>query len=199
MTMSADRDSMKSSGTLADRIMMRLKNNPIFAGIVVFGLITSGIGAFWTSLPLSWRDWIVNNTSSPGHGPATDGPEIGWVFAGYVDKDNPKNWATDQRVELVRQSRAVDRPAIIRTGDIVRPIRLVPLVIADYRVHGTKNQLVPPWKIVEEIRKADDFTGRQYGNEDELEVRDVSVSQLPGHDFAVWLRVSPTKGILPDL
>ena len=181
----------ESDMTLVDRILRRLKNNPLVAGIIVFGIIVSASGAFWDRLPRPWRDWLVDQRPGPEVAPRPNYPENGWVFAGYVDKDDPQQWSSEQRVVLTRRSAGRDRPDIIRAGDVVRPLRPIPQVIADYRARGAEHQLVSPVEIVEVIHKAEDFTGLIYTPDTELEVMDVSVSQLPGRDYAVWLRVAP--------
>jgi hypothetical protein len=184
---------MTENTTLVDRWLTRLKNNPFIAVIILAGICISALSVFWDSLPRDWRDWLSSHIPGQERNSLPSTPESGWVFAGYVDKGNELQWASEPRLRLMKPSGGNDRPHIFRVGDIVRPLKSIPQVIADYRTHGTQNQLIPPWRIVEEIQKSEDFTGRHYGPDADLEVMDVTVSQLPDHDFAVWLRVSPTN------
>ncbi|PTS73657.1 hypothetical protein DBR17_18045 [Sphingomonas sp. HMWF008] len=174
--------------TRTDRLIGQLKDNPVVAASIVAGLAISAIASFWTGLPQSLRDTVVGVFVTR---PKVSYPEGGWVFAGYADKDDHLSWATEQRVALVRPSRGRDRPLIFRVGDIVQPRRPVPQVIADYRTKGTTEQLTAPWQVKEVIHKADDYTGRIYTPSEQLEVMDVTESQIPGQDYAVWLRVAP--------
>jgi len=175
--------------TLTDRWLRRLKNNPVIAAIIVVGVCVAAVLTFWREIPREWRDWISDwfvsrDASDPQ-------PDMGWVFAGYADHSNELRWASPARVRLVAPSGGADRPHIFRTGDVVQPLEPVHQVIADYRTAGTLHQMEPPWMITEEIRKSEDWTGRVYDPATRLEVLDVSVSQIPDHDWAVWIRVRP--------
>ncbi|SRR5260221_14377649 len=179
--------------TLVDRLLRRLKNNPVIAILIICGITLSGASAFWERLPRSWRDWTQEHLPTRHDAARPNLPENGWVFAGYLDKGNLSVWSTDERVRIVRVSKAVDRPYPIRIGDVVRPLRPLPQVIVDYRTLGTQNQLTAPWKLTEVIRKSEDFTGKLLTPDTDYEVLDVAVSQLPDHDYAVWLRVAPSS------
>jgi len=186
----------EASDTLVDRLLRRLKNNPLIALLIVLGITVSATGAAWNNLPRSWRDWIGDHSATRQPVAAPLYPENGWVFAGYVDASDQFRWSSEQRIKIMRPSNGGERPHIIRVGDVVQPLRPIPQVIVDFHTHGTQNQLTPPWQITEIIRKSEDFTGRTYAPDEQLEVMDVSVSQLPGQDYAVWLRVNPVASTL---
>lgn len=177
--------------TLTDRWLRRLKNNPVVASAIVIGISVAGVFTFWSQVPREVRDWFADRL--PSQGETAGIPAMGWVFAGYTDQNNEFRWASPARVKLIQASGATDREHIFRTGDVVRPLEPVQQVIADYRTAGTLHQMKPPWMVTEEIRKKEDWTGRIYDTSMDLEVLDVSVSQYPDHDFAVWLRVQPME------
>ena len=181
------------NATLLDQWIRKGKNNPLIAGLILILTAILFVLPFWDRLPRSFRDWF--STAIPVlHSGTVLFPDTGWVFAGYVDRADELTWASDQRVTLIKPSAAGQREHVFRNGDIIQPLKPVPQVIVDYRTRNTQNQLTPPWQVTEVIRKADDFTGQVYGTETRLEVMDVSVSQLPDQDFAVWLRVSRIAG-----
>ena len=175
--------------TLTDGWLKRLKNNPIIAVLIIAGVGLAAIFSFWNQLPRGLRDWVSDHISSSSG--QVESPNMGWVFAGYADKDNELRWASPARIRLSQQSGGADRPHIFRVGDIVQPIEQVHQVIADFRTAGLLHQMESPVYITEEIRKKEDWTGRVYDVGTDLEVLDVSVSQVPGLDWAVWLRVTP--------
>jgi hypothetical protein len=175
--------------TLTDRWLRRLKNNPVVAAAIVLGVTLAGLFTFWSQVPREVRDWFGDRL--PSKGETVEAPAMGWAFAGYVDRNDEFRWASPARVRLVEASGATDREHIFRVGDVVRPLEPVHQVIADYRTAGTLHQMEAPWMVTEEIRKKEDWTGRVYDTRTDLEVLDVSVSQYPGLDFAVWLRVQP--------
>jgi hypothetical protein len=178
-----------AQSTLTDRWLRRMKNNPFVAGIIILGISLAAIFTFWNQLPRPLRDWVGDHFVS--RNPSDALPDMGWVFAGYADNQNELRWASPARVRLVEQSGGAGRPHIFRTGDIVQPLEPVHQVIADYRTAGVLHQLDAPWTVTEEIRKREDWTGRVYDIDTRLEVLDVSVSQIPDHDWAVWIRVKP--------
>jgi hypothetical protein len=114
------------------------------------------------------------------------------VFAGYLDKANPSVWSTAEgpRLRIERASAALERPYPFREGDIVRPFRDLPQVIADYRTLGVLHQMDAPWTVTEVIRKSEDYTGGILSPLELYSVMDVAVSASEGRDAAVWLRVS---------
>lgn len=178
--------------TLTDRWLRRLKNNPVVAALIVIGISVAAILSFWDHLPTGLRDWVGDMFHSRPESTQTQ-PSMGWVFAGYADKNNELRWASPARIRLVHASGAGDHPHMFRAGDVVQPLQPVPQVIADYRTAGTLHQMDAPWTITEVIRKSEDWTGRTYPAGKDLEVLDVSVSQLPDADWAVWLRVAPSE------
>ncbi|RYE37945.1 MAG: hypothetical protein EOP21_13065 [Hyphomicrobiales bacterium] len=176
--------------TLTDRWLTRLKNNPIVAVLIISGISLAAVFSFWGQLPPGVREWAGGRLAPSSE--ESSAPEMGWVFAGYADKANELVWASPARIRLVNASGGSDRPHMFRVGDVVQPIEPVHQVIANYRTAGTLHQMTPPWEITEVIRTKEDWTGRIYGTDIQLEVLDVTVSQLPDSDWAIWLRVKPT-------
>ena len=177
--------------TLTDRWLNRLKNSPIIAALIVAGVSLAAIFTFWNQVPRSIRDWVGDRLHLRSE--TSTAPEMGWVFAGYTDSTDEFRWSSPARVRLVSASGGNNRPHIFRAGDVVQPIEPVSQVIADYRTAGVLHQMEPPWTITEVIRKQEDWTGRVYDTQTRLEVLDVSISQIPDSDWAVWIRVRPIE------
>ena len=118
------------------------------------------------------------------HGQSTAG------LVGYLDKDNPQNWATTVKVRMVAPSLAT-RQYPYRIGDVIEAVSDMPQVIIDYRDHKDANVLVPPPRLRGVINPAADYTGRKFKTGEKYEIADVIVAAFPGHDAAMWVRLLP--------
>lgn len=176
--------------TRVDQIWRAIKNNRLAAVVIVGATVVVAVRETYTALPDSIREFAERRLA--GEAGNARHPQTGWVFVGYLDKDNPTQWAEAEgpRVKLEKVSPGIDRPHPFREGDIVRPFRDLPQVIADYRTKGTMHQFAPPWHVTEVIRKSEDYTGALISPKETYSVMEVSVSALSGHDAAVWLRVT---------
>lgn len=178
--------------TLVDVLLQRLKNNPIAATIIVAAMAVGAAGTFYKALPDDWKPCLrcLVENGDPYRGL----PENGWIHAGYLDKEDIRIWSQGPNVEIIKMSGSPTRPYPIRIGDIVRPLAPLPQVIVGYSTTGSLNVLTAPPELVSEINPKRDYTGRRLRTTGTYMVHDVSLANYPGHDYVVWLRVTPYPG-----
>jgi len=178
----------QDTGTLVDQWLRWLKNTPITAAIIVAAISIGATGTLWKSLPDEWKCLSCLLGDSDAYAGL---PNNGWVYVGYLQKNDVKHWAQPSKVDIVTMSDAPDRDYPIRAGDIVRPKMALPQVIVGYADTEIENTLIAPPILTGEINPKRDYTGRMLNQKAHYLVNEVYVAGFPDHDFVVWLRLTP--------
>ncbi len=171
---------------LSERWLMRLRNMPIVAAIIVLGTGVTYVSGLWGTLPEQMRQYFVslfqNSIKLPG--------DTGWIFVGYYRTDID-NFTEGPKIEVIKSAFRV-RAQYVEIGDTVRVKTARPVVIPNFRTLGTSQKLASP--VGQGVISNNDMTGITLPAGTELIVRDVSKGAFPGNPSqAIWARIA-----LPD-
>lgn len=188
MTKPKGNRTAKSEETdLAAKWLKKFRNNPIVAVAIFFGLIVTGLGAFWNSLPEGFKA----AASAPFTNRPIDLPgETGWIFVGYYRQEDGV-FIEGPKVEVINSNMRA-RTRFVEIGDTVRVKSVTRVFMVDFKSVGPLKKLTSP--VEKGVISTNDETGVTVKPDAELIVRDVSAGAWPGNpNAALWARIVLAK------
>lgn len=179
-----DAAASQKAQTLVDRLLDRLKNNPLVAIVVVMTVILIGVAQLTDSVTK------IAGVVSSGFHPSVPLPAIpgdsGWLLLGDLDPSGERY--VRGPFFALENSSYPDKALSPRKGELVRLLTERNVVIAGYKTSGLANQLTAPWTL--NVLSEADYTGVKLPKGAVVEVRDVSLGNYPGQPIVVWVRVA---------